>query len=476
MRLGRPTAEYPRKELAETLKRLMQKRGLRNGQLARLAGVNRGTVSHVLCGERPCSTQDRVALLKATGAPEELYAYFNCQHDAGMVEGETVNEPFFHGFLPDPVYFPVSDIFSRAFNFGGAARIEHLYFLEFQESIRTASMALKSIADFVHVDPTELLLHPAAALDKFSAVEAVGPAYTTINMLLFVLASAIIDRSAYDPKWLRSSKPAAGILAGLEEVHLILDKHDVSRDRRRQHGHLLRLKGLNAAVNIAPLSNPALSVPVAEEQLTKEVSHRVGADALMYLDEARQYLTGRDFDKALLNSDYGIALWHLGKTAAAEHWLLDALREFSRFGVETNPSLTLYALSKVAQRRLDQNAARSYAFLAGTLSPHGFLKEHARDCVDGLTTEEFLAELDNLKKFEPIAQVRAILYNQLAEEDAVTSAVINNLAAVFGHGKTHVVNERYALNHLSQREVVSPDPRSCYEELFEPPLGFDVDS
>jgi len=76
MKRGRPRDEYPNGEFRGTVLGNLAQRRLSLRALETLSGVNRGTLSAVLHGKRPCGRQDRAAILHALGFGSEVQARF----------------------------------------------------------------------------------------------------------------------------------------------------------------------------------------------------------------------------------------------------------------------------------------------------------------------------------------------------------------------------------------------------------------
>ena len=76
MKRGRPRDEYPHGEFRETVLATLSRRSFSLRALEALSGVNRGTLSAVLHGKRPCGRQDRDAIIHALGFEPSARARF----------------------------------------------------------------------------------------------------------------------------------------------------------------------------------------------------------------------------------------------------------------------------------------------------------------------------------------------------------------------------------------------------------------
>jgi len=97
---GRPRDAYPKSEFRLTVIRALTADGVSLRRLEALSGVNRGTLSGVLHGHRPCERHARKAIIRALGLRNEDLA--NCStpaHHSRSEQGRIVAQEH-SGFLP----------------------------------------------------------------------------------------------------------------------------------------------------------------------------------------------------------------------------------------------------------------------------------------------------------------------------------------------------------------------------------------
>lgn len=76
MKRGRPSDEYPAEEFRQRAAERMTALNLTLRQVEERSGVNRGTVSQILRGRRPCAADDRHALMVALGFDATEHRHF----------------------------------------------------------------------------------------------------------------------------------------------------------------------------------------------------------------------------------------------------------------------------------------------------------------------------------------------------------------------------------------------------------------
>src|SRR5580658_488794 len=76
MKRGRPRDEYAHGEFRGVVLQELTRRSLSLRVLELLTGINRGTLSAVLNGKRPCERDDRAAILRALGFAPDRQAHF----------------------------------------------------------------------------------------------------------------------------------------------------------------------------------------------------------------------------------------------------------------------------------------------------------------------------------------------------------------------------------------------------------------
>ena len=379
-KIGRPSDEYPREDFIRFLTAEMEKRGWKkSGKLARAAGVNRASLKHVLEAGRACSRKDRVALLKALDAAPELYVQFNCAAEIPTPEWQPHELDYCDGFAPWSALrsmeqergSPLHEACVQAFR-----AWQRQQSLDFDTAILESRKGLKQVADLIGVSFPKFIETPTSFGGELAPGVSVKDACILISLMLYIHASILIRRAAYDSTWVGGAGKAKQILGDLSRVHAVVADQDPPNSRR-QFGHLLRLQGLLTAIEILPEDHSA------KKDFTLQQER-----ALRLFSESKEYFGAGSRDEALVIRDHGVALWQFGKPGNAEYHLRKALSRFLSLRDQSESALALAALSDVALARLDRSNAIGYAVTAAVLSSGPFTVEQARQRISGLRVRE----------------------------------------------------------------------------------------
>ena len=90
MKRGRPRDEYAHGEFRGVVLQELTRRSLSLRGLQLLTGINRGTLSAVLNGKRPCERQDRSTILRALGFGRDHQGHFLSSEAASRREQDRV--------------------------------------------------------------------------------------------------------------------------------------------------------------------------------------------------------------------------------------------------------------------------------------------------------------------------------------------------------------------------------------------------
>src|SRR5208283_3305352 len=87
---GRPADDYSRDEFRRLLNCRLEELSLSVVALAQIARINRGTLSQVLRGRRPCGRTDRAALLRALALGSEVQQRFLAPFEVSVPQTELI--------------------------------------------------------------------------------------------------------------------------------------------------------------------------------------------------------------------------------------------------------------------------------------------------------------------------------------------------------------------------------------------------
>jgi hypothetical protein len=130
MRRGRPSDDYPMREFRSLVLGAIAERGLSLRIVEALSGVNRGTLSGVLHGIRPCERKDRAAIMRSLGFGLEVQARFlplasvnPSEHELILLDGRVSPHPQLHrgqGLMSRGQFAEAHQEFSNVFGVASA--------------------------------------------------------------------------------------------------------------------------------------------------------------------------------------------------------------------------------------------------------------------------------------------------------------------------------------------------------------------
>ena len=408
------------------------------GELARRAGVYRSSLKHVRERRRRCVKEDRAAVLDALGL-SELKDDFGCTLDsrnasnsAGSLDvpknlrseldsgvrllalgcaGAAAQEFRKCGDRADELSDHALRVEARAFR-AQALREGGWLFLS-----RAAALgAIRELAELIGVPVFDFLERPVDLASRISAVAPVDETYYAVSIAQYVYAAACAEEAIYDPRCCEHAYVAAAALRGLARVQESILDGTKFHGMKRQQGHRLRIAALLSVVDLnlegegddptkaedtqAEPDDTELPYEVADQFEQPETDELRDAEdiALHFLKQSRQCFSRTTFDRACVTRDYGVVHWHLGKPAAAEHYLLQALGKFSKFANVRASALTAYAVSNVGLRRnWEPDQIRYYALAAAALHPCDFILDHARAQIKNLCKDRLKDDIARLQ-------------------------------------------------------------------------------
>lgn len=398
---GRPRDEYPQTEFRGVVLGALAQRGLGLRTLETLSGVNRGTLSAVLHGKRPCGRDDRGAIMHALGFAADAQARFlpppaapPSEHDRVLLDGRLSAHPQLQRGLV---------LMSRA-QFSEAYR-------EFRSAFDDAAHGRDKL---LQADAAGRLAWYHGELEGF--VEARRWARVSVALLedhLGLNADQIIDNIGGSPSGGDACHKAAYVLSRALRVHskvlAVRIVHHLEygwlREARAVFTQSLRL---DERLEIPELGHDfrwrAVALSAEDGSQVKDVERLFSA--------SRERLAAGTPGEACLIREQGVVRWQKNRLATAADFLWDAKEKLAHFADARALGPTFCVLSKIMlQDSGDSRQARRYALIAAGLHPYGYVLDHCAEQIGRASIAERLREFDNLqagqKPFDVVHRVLA---------------------------------------------------------------------
>jgi hypothetical protein len=401
MKRGRPRDEYADGEFRGVVLQELTRRSLSLRVLELLTGINRGTLSAVLNGKRPCERHDRSAILRALGFAPDREPRFLPPDSASPGERDRIlldGQLSSHARLQQGQSFMSRAQFQEAYRefrqvFEGAAAVgntmlqaEAAGFLgwfhgeleRFDDSRRWLLESIRLIESDLRMSTDEIVESigrsaPISATSERCA-QILGRALRIYSKVLTVKILHDLDYA-----WLPEVK---------QRFH-----HSIRLDERLrlpELPHTLRWR----AVAVAAQDNTTLQ----------------NVDAL--LSASREMMPSRSSGEASLIREQGIVRWQKNRLARAWDLLWDAKERLVNFADARAIGPTFCVLSKVTvQGDGSPLQARRYALIAAALHPCGYVLDHCAELQMKTPAQDRLRDFDALlageKPFDIVHQVLA---------------------------------------------------------------------
>lgn len=427
MRRGRPSDGYAREEFRELVVNRREFLGLSLAALAELARVNRGTLSQVLNGRRPCGKIDRAALIRALGLgkdAEEQYLATSPIHagksDLILLDPHTSSHPpldqgqrhLICAMYPDAnrefidVYRSAASNADLVLQADAAARLAWMYFEMgvIEDSIKWISKCVRLIEKYVGAPLDEIIesVRPGAHSAIFTITEE---ASHVLSRALHLRCKLLVEKITYYQEFeLRREADIAF------SQSLTLDEH---LQIPAQLGHDLRWKAVMIASGV----------------------ERSGKDADKLISASREKSHRGSLGRAYVLRDEGIVCWQTERYTRARNSLLESVDALSSFADSRALGPAFCALSQViSQGGGDLRVARRYALAGGVLHPHSFVLANAKRQFQGVSEAGLRRDINDLfegtRPFDVLSPVMSRLTNGPSKN--VYHRMQENLTRVLG--------------------------------------------
>ncbi|HEY1757667.1 MAG TPA: hypothetical protein VGG72_20005 [Bryobacteraceae bacterium] len=401
MKRGRPRDEYPNADFRGAVLATLAERSLGLRALESLSGVNRGTLSGVLHGKRPCGRQDRAAIMHALGFGPEVQSRFlpagsaaagEC--DRVLLDGRLSAHPQLQRGLVlmsraqfSEAYREFRNVFDtsapgtdKLLQADAAGRLAwfHGELEQFRDARRWAGVSVGLLEAYLGLNADQIIdavntsLTPSGACGKAAYVLS-----RALRVHSKVLAVRIVHHLEFT--WLPEAREAFRQSLRLDE-----------RLQIPELGHDFRWK--------------AVALSAQDRSQVRDVESLLSA--------SRERLASGSPGEACLVREQGIIRWQKNRLAKAADLLWDAKEKLTYFADARALGPTFCVLSKViVQDGGDFRKARRYALIAAALHPHGYVLDHCGDQLRKSPAVERQRDLDDLlagqEPFDLVHQVMA---------------------------------------------------------------------
>jgi hypothetical protein len=428
MKRGRHSDDYSREEFRMLVCNRRDFLNLSLVALAELAQVNRGSLSQVLRGQRPCGRTDRAALIHALGLGDNVSTQFltaspvhTPKPDLILLDPPTSPHPplekgqrfLICALFPEAlrefvaVYRAAADRRDYVLQSDAAARIAWVYYEMglSADSLKWVGVSIRLIERFAGVPLSEIIA--SVQPNTHSALCPIDEgASHVLSRAMEIRCKLLVERILYHGEPLRFEADNAFAQS------LALDHH---LEVPAQLGHHLRWQAMLMVSGFEPRRKEAEYLLSASEEMFPQGS----------------------LGEAYVARDRGVACWRTEQYAKARNSLLLAVERLSSFADARALGPALCALSKVTlQGGADRRMARRYALAAGILHPHGFVLSNAREHLEGVSERGLRSDIEDLfserKPFDVLNPVLSRLTNGSAKD--VRERLKRNLSRVLDFG------------------------------------------
>lgn len=387
MKRGRRRDEYPSGDFRGAVLGRVAARGLSLRALESLSGVNRGTLSGVLHGARPCERQDRAAIMHALGfAPEDQARFL----PVGSVAAAEFDRVLLDGRVSAHPHLQRGQLLMSRAQFSEAHG-------EFRSVFDDAANGADKL---LQADAAGRLAWFHGELERFR--DARRWARISVGLLetyLGLNADQIIDAVSSSQSHADTSRKAAYVLSRALRVHskvlAVRIIHHLEyawlAEARETFQRCLRL---DERLQIAELGHDfrwrAVALSAEDRFQVKDVERLFSA--------SRERLAPGTPGEACLIREQGIVRWQKNRLAKAADFLSDAKEKLTFFADARALGPTFCVLSKlIVQDNGDLRNAKRYALIAAALHPYGYVLDHCLEQLRKLSPLERQRDLDDLR-------------------------------------------------------------------------------
>ena len=405
MKRGRPRDEYAHGEFRGVVLQELPRRSLSLRVLELLTGINRGTLSAVLNGKRPCERQDRAAILRALGFGPDRQGRFlppdsasTGEHDRILLDGQLASDARLQQgqrFMSRAQFPEAHREFRQVFEGAAAGRNSMLQAEAavllgwFHGELERFDDSRRWLLESIHLIESDLRMSTAEIVESISGSASIS---ATSEGLAQTLGRAL---------WIYSKVLTVKVLHDLDYAWLPEVKRMFQQSIRideRLHlpelPHTLRWR----AVAVAAEDNSTLQ----------------NVDAL--LSASRELMAPGIPGEASLIREQGIVRWQKNRLEKAWDLLWDAKERLTNFGDARALGATFCVLSKVTvQANGSPLRARRYALIAAALHPHGYVLKHCAELQTKMPAQDRLRDFDALLAGEKPFDIVHHILSRVAE-------------------------------------------------------------
>lgn len=388
MKRGRPSEPYLSEEFVAVILHRMAASSITQTALGKNSGVNRGTLSGILNGERKASVTNRIALMRALGFEEAIAVQFGItlsKTHSARTEAELISD----------------------YNFPRAELLKGVTLLA-QGFYRDAARTLKSVFFEACVHGDLILQADAAArltwlcleIGNFkSARRWLTQSLTTCRLLAHHSVNEMVD--AAGP--LKELSPQSASFYRVLSDALHLRSQILATQILYLKSEQLQIAAQDAlAVNLALDQGLGLHQPIGNALRWRAIVTASSlipkwSEAIRLIDQGREHLPQNGLYGAHLESARGIVLLQSGKPARARRHLVEAGAQLSGFNDARGFALNLYHQSETVLMTSNhrRNALR-LILAAAALHPHFPVIERARQQAAYANARDLNTEVDRL--------------------------------------------------------------------------------
>jgi hypothetical protein len=401
MKRGRPRDEYADGEFRGVVLQELTRRSLSLRVLELLTGINRGTLSAVLNGKRPCERHDRVAILRALGFAPDRQPRFLPPDSASPGERDRI---LLDGQLSSHARLQRGQRFMSRAQFQEAHR-------EFRQVFEGAAAGGNTM---LQAEAAGFLGWFHGELERFDdsrrwLLESIRLIESDLRMSAAEIVESIggsAPISATSERWAQTLGRALRIHNKVLTVRVLHDlDYAFLPEVKRGFQHSIRLDERLGLPDLPHTLRWRAVAVAAEDNSTLQ-----NVDAL--LSASREMMPSRSPGEASLIREQGIVRWQKNRLEKAWDLLWDAKERLTNFGDARALGATFCVLSKVTvQANGSPLRTRRHALIAAALHPHGYVLKHCAELQTKTPAQDRLRDFDALlageKPFDLVHHVLA---------------------------------------------------------------------
>ena len=402
MKRGRPRDEYPDGEFRGIVLQELTRRSLSLRVLELLSGVNRGTLSAVLNGRRPCERRQRLAILNALGLDEAENAHFLPartngleKHYGALFDGRRASHPSIQraqALMASALYHDAHNQLRQIFESATTEKDVLLqaeaagYIGWFHGELERFDDARRWLLHSIHLIESDLQMRAGDIVQSIGSstlvTEVSNRKIEVLARALRIYGKVLTVRIVHDLDYAR-----------VPEAKRVF-QHSTELDER------LRLPELPHTLRWQAVAMSA-----------EDTSTLQNIDTL--LSRSRELMPAGSPGEASLIREQGIVRWQKGRLSKSEDFLLDAKERLARFADARALGAAFCTLSKVTlQAGGSPRQAQRYALLALSLHPYGYVLRHGVDQVRTIPIDDRARTIAAVTAGEgPFEAVHAVLAN-----------------------------------------------------------------